>query len=320
MTAFTVPKDGAKVMTIKGTIAGISASGPMTRSGEFPKVDYDGGGGLTATYGTGASSGQTISPTSAATASTGVRISKAYPEFEKLALADSTLKAQDGLPMYRFKVTAKQGDVSIAKFTFSVSSSTAAGSNATTSKFSLYVFTDSGFSSPDGDYSGTNNSGGLLNSGNCYSGRVANTTNSFGGPGNLGAGSPAVDIYPDQGGCNTASNTLKIASGTSRWFELRASVGTLANSGTAENISVQLEGDAAFPTTHQAGSDVGEMGTAGLGADVGVQDSSNNDFLCSPRSTTTNSGTALLGDNDWTNGYGVTGLPATNMTAQTLSK
>ncbi len=321
VTGFVVPKDGAKVLTVKGKIAGISVSDAMNRSGEFPKVNYDGGGSLTSNYGIGVSSGQTVSPTSGATDSTGVRVVKAYPEFERLSLSDTTLKAQDGLPLARFKVTAKQGDISLGKFTFSVSSSTAAGSNATTSKFSLYVFTDSSFSSPDGDYSGTNNAGGLLNAGNCYSGGSSNSTNSRGGLGNLGAGSTIVEVYPDKSGCNQATNTLKIPASASRWFELRASVGTLAPSGTAENISAQLEGDSAFPVSHQGSSGVGEMGQFGTpAAQLGLEDASNNDFLWSPRSTTTNTGTALLNDNDWTNGYGVSGLPATNMTAQTLSK
>ncbi|MDO8429909.1 MAG: hypothetical protein Q7S73_00905, partial [bacterium] len=315
ITGFTVPKDGSKVLTIKGTIGGISVSEAMNRSGEFPKVDYDGGNGLTSNYGTGASSGQTVSPSSAATAATGVRVMKAYPEFERLALTDTTLKSQDGLAAYRFKVTAKYGDISLAKWTFSVSSSTASGSNATTSRFSLYAFTDSGFSSPDGDFSGTNNAGGLLNAGN----RAMLTGN-----GDLGTGSQRVEIYPDKTAAGSATNTLKIPAGQSRWFELRMSVGSVAPSGTAENISIQLEGDSAFPTTHQTGGGVGEMGQSGLtttqSTAKGVESSSNNDLLWSPRSTSSNAGTAVLQDNDWTNGYGIPGLPATNMTAQVLSK
>ncbi|MBI3046109.1 MAG: peptidoglycan-binding protein [Candidatus Harrisonbacteria bacterium] len=320
ITGFTVPKDGSKVLTVKGTLAGISASGPLVKSGDLLKVDYDGGGGLTSNYGTGLSSGQTITPTSALASSTGVRIMRAYPTFEAGTLANKTLQAQDGLPLYRFKITAKQGDINLFKLSFSVSSSTAASSNATTTKFSLYAFTDSGYSSPDGDFSGANNAGGLINAGNCYNGRTSGASAATGG--NLGTGSALVEIFPDKTGCALGTTTMKIPSGESRWFELRGSVGTLAPSGTAENLSVQLEGDSAYPTL-TPGQYVGSGGvTAGtLGSASTINSDGQNDFIWSPRSTSSNESNLQYQYNlDWTNGYGVTGLPATNMTATTLSK
>ena len=39
---FVVPAGGAKVLTVKGVISGISYAGPLTKSGDMLKVDYDG--------------------------------------------------------------------------------------------------------------------------------------------------------------------------------------------------------------------------------------------------------------------------------------
>ena len=317
LTGFIVPKDSSKILTIKGTIAGITSSGPMTRSAEFPKVDYDGGGGLTATYGTGVSSGSTVSPTSAASASTGVRIMKAYPSISKIDLTSSERVLVSGVsvPLYKFKVTANNGDLSLGKFSFTVSSSTV---SATTSRFSLFAFTDSGFSSADGNFSGSNNPGGLLNAGNCYA-PVGGSNNSSAAPTGSAGLQALVEIYPSVTGCHQSTTTLKIPSGESRWLRLEASIASLAPSGTAENLSVQLEGDAAFPTATQASD--GTANYSLMGTVATVETDTNNDFIWSPRSTSTNeSDLNYVGNYDWTNGYGVSGLSATNMAAETLSK
>ncbi len=310
-----VPKDGSKVLVLKGTLAGISVSGPLTVSGDLLKLDFDGDNkGLNGTYGTGVSSGATVGDTASEisggdTASNGARIMKSYPTLEQVALSSSerTLIAGDAKPLYKFKVTANNGDVALYKMSFSVSSSTAAGSNATTTKFGLYAFTDSGMSTPDANFNGTNNPGGLVNSGFCYNGRQNSYSAGWGG--NLGTGSALVEIYPDQTACAQGTTTLVVPSGATRWFKLVASVGTLAASGTSENLQVQLEGDAAHPALG--------MGNVNLDAASIIDGDSNDDFIWSPVSTTTSN---LKSDQDWTNGYGVVGLPSTNMTAETLSK
>ena len=303
ITTFVVPKDGSKVLTVKGVIAGISVSGPLTKSGDLLKVDYDGDNTKSGTYGVGQSSGQTITPSGSDTNSTGVRIMKAYPQVEKVSLPNHTLQSQVGLPLYRFKVTAKNGDISLHKFTFSVSSSTAKDSNATTTRFSLHAFTDSSFSSPDGNFLIESNVGGLINAGNCYNGKSSNNVSASGG-GNLGTGSVLPEIYPDKTGCSQSPTTIRISAGESRWFELRASIGMLAPSGTAESLSVQLEGDAAYPTN-------------GMQSAGNVDLDFNDDFIWSPLSTSV---TADVFAPDWTNGYGVPGLPSTNMAPETISK
>ncbi|MDE2001727.1 MAG: peptidoglycan-binding protein [Patescibacteria group bacterium] len=320
LSGFVIPKDGSKVMVVKGTLAGISTSGPLTRSGDLLKVDYDGDNmGLNGNYGTGSSSGSTIPSATTATsdtASNGVRIMKAYPTLQQVALSsgESTLTNGDAKTMYKFAVTANNGDVALYKMQFSVSSTTADTGNATTSKFALYAFTDSGFSTPDANFNGTNNPGGLVNAGSCYDGLGSNTA-AANLSGNLGAGSVLVNIYPDKTGCNQGTTTLIVPSGATRWFKLVGSIGTLAPSGTSENIQVQLEGDAAYPVN--SANLMNQAGNNGTPATGTVDNDTNNSFIWSPVSTTTSNS---LSDLDWTNGYGVIGLPSTNMTANTISK
>ena len=123
----------------------------------------------------------------------------------------------------------------------------------------------------------------------------------------MGASSALVEIYPDQTSCNNGTTTLVVPSGATRWFKLVASVGTLAPSGTSENLQVQLEGDAAFPVNS---SNLMQQAT-------GIDGDTNDDFIWSPVSTSTSNSKSDL---DWTNGYGVTGLPSSNMTSETISK
>ncbi len=332
---FLVPRDGAKVMVVKGTVAGISVSGPNTRSGDYLIVEYDGNNnGLTGNYGVGQSSGTTITPTGADTSSNGVRLVKSYPTFAKIDLSSSErlLTSGDDKTLYKFKVTANNGDVALYKLTFSVSSSTVKGGGAyaTTTKYSLFVFTNDSFSTPDSQYNSATNPSGLVNSGNCFSGRGNSslTESATGGAhmlapaGNLGSGSAAPEIYVDRTGCNSATTTLVIASGQTRWFRLAASIGTLAAAGTSESIQVQLEGDSAFPTRQQVGLGyVGDMGRAGNGidgtTDTGVDTDSHDDFIWSPISTTSSNS---VYDLDYTNGYGVIGLPGSNMSVETINK
>jgi hypothetical protein len=290
ITNFTVPKDGSKVMIVKGDIAGISNSGPLTASGDLLVVDYDGSNsGLNGNYGTGVSSGNTVTPSSSDTASQGVRVMKSYPVLSQVSLSSSEKLLQSGTrTLSKFKVTATGGDVALYKFSFSVSSSTV---SATTTAYALYAFTDSGFSSADTTFSST----GLLNANNYFNGLGATT----------GATTQVttVEIYPDRA---SATTTYIIGSGNSRWFELRATASLVETGTGSESIVVSLLGDAAFPvnasTLMQAAS--------------GVDGDTNDDFIWSPISTTTQN---TINDLDFTNGYQVQGLPGTNMTAETLT-
>ena len=79
-----------------------------------------------------------------------------------------------------------------------------------------------------------------------------------------------------------------------------------------DTFSVALLGDAAYPVTFLNND---EPATAGNMFKATTTDAelTNDDFIWSPRSTST---AASVEDFDWTNGYGVIGLPATQMNAE----
>ncbi len=283
---FLVPRDGSKVLVIKGDLAGISNSGPVTSSGTNLIVNYDTNNesGTNGTYGVGVSSGSnTVPTTGAVTAPQGVRIMNAYPTLERLAVPSNTLLAGEN-KLYRFKVTAVDGDVAIYKMSFNVSSSTV---SATTTSYAVYAYTDSGFSAADTAFSAT----GLVNANSYFNGLGATT--------GATAQVSAVDIYPDK---SSATTTYIVPAGTTRWFEFRATASSVETStSVSESITVKLLGDAAYETI-----------SAASGADDGADDS----FIWSPISTTTQN---TIYDLDFTNGYQLSGLPSDGMTTQTFS-
>ncbi len=285
---FRIPKDGSNVLVVKGDIAGISNSGPLTSSGDLLVVDYDGSNsGLNGTYGTGVASGSTATPASGDTASNGVRIMKAYPVLAQVALSGSNLTLVSGgdKVLYRFKVTATDGDVALYKFSFNIGSSTV---SATTSALAAYVYTDSSFSTADTTFS----SDGKLN---------VQTA-----PVQTLAGTNSIDVnmlFQKASGGNT---TYIVPAGATRYFELRATVANVETGTGSESISVKLLGDAAYPVNAAT-----LMDTA-----TGVDGDTNDDFIWSPISTTTQN---TINDLDFTNGYQVQGLPSVNMTSETLT-
>ncbi|KKT29660.1 MAG: hypothetical protein UW15_C0008G0026 [Parcubacteria group bacterium GW2011_GWC1_44_10] len=301
--SFRIPRNGAKVLTIKGDIAGVSVDGPMVRSGDLLKVNYDGANaGLNGNYGTGASSGNTINGATTVTASQGVRIMKAYPSFAYYTVPTTSLNNAANQKIYRFSVTANNGDVALFKFSFTVGSSTLSDSAAKLHSYKLYVYTDLLFTTIDSNFT----SSGAINNGAAY---VAN----------LPPGKTAVSIYPDKTGWEVATTTYTVSSGVTRYFELRATAAGLSTVTTSKDtITVQLDGDAAFPTDHQAATvltPLGDMGAAGVSAAVGVDSAADNDFIWSPISTTTQ---VTVYDFDYTNGYQVSGLPASGMSQNTF--
>jgi hypothetical protein len=301
--AFRVPTGGSKTMTIKGDIAAISGTvGPLTASGDLLIVNYDGADNNATTpasggnYGKGQSSGSNINTgTASLTDVSGVRIMKAYPTFAKVDLSTSErlLQTKSGATLYKFKVTANAGDVYAYKFTFQVSSSTV---QATTTLFGVYVFTDSAFSSADNTFS----SDGLLNANRYFNGCGANS-NTVGC--RIGGSAKPLEIYPDK---SSATTTYKIPSGESRWFELRGDVSNVETGSGTEYITIQLEGDAVYPANAAT-----LMNTA-----ANVDADTNDDFVWSPSSTST---TMSILNLDFTNGYGIVGLPTTNMLTETLT-
>ena len=305
--AFRVPKDAASVLIVKGNLRAVSASGPLTTSGDWLKVDIDGANaGLNGTYGTGVASGSTVSdatPTNGEdTATNGARIMKTYPQFSYVPLTSTERTLAAGTiankVMYKWSVKAVGGDVGLYKFNVLVGSSTLM---ATTSSWAVYVYTDSAYSILDVNFTAT----GILNSGPCYIRNYQAT---------------AISIYPDKGASGTcaATTTYTIPAGVTRYFQLRSTVASVESGTTAiDSFTVELRGDSAY--SYAAGTiatdgSAGEMAPATL-VDTGNTTVTSGRFIWSPNSTST---TLNFADDDWTNGYQIEGLPASGMTAESI--
>jgi hypothetical protein len=104
-------------------------------------------------------------------------------------------------------------------------------------------------------------------------------------------GSGALTIAPT----NSTAGTINIPAGTTYYFELRGSATT---SGTAYSVTTTLSGDSVYPSLPLS---VNMSAAAGLSA---------SSLVWSPNATTTSALTHV----DWTNGYGVAGLPSSGLT------
>jgi len=103
--------------------------------------------------------------------------------------------------------------------------------------------------------------------------------------------SAAVTIDP--------SAVINVPAGTTYYFELR---GTVAGTVTGSSVITTLAGDSAYPS----------MAAAFVAGGVGMMVTSANagaNIVWSPNATTT----SLSTHKDWTNGYGVVGLPSSGL-------
>ena len=284
----------AKTMLVKGTIADISdisgGNAQLLVSGDLLKVDYDGGsvglaGGNYGIGGAGNVNGYTISTTMP-----GVRIMKAKPVLtSRLADLPKSSFITGTQSVYRFSIKAQGGDVDIYKLTFTVGSSTV---SATTSEYALYAWTGSSYTGNIGAGWPTT---GLLNS---IVGCVNNTTVAN------AAQAQDINIYMDKGvSCGVATTTLKIPSGSTYYFDLQAKFANVRTTTGSESVTFQLEGDSVF------------YASEGMAAAKTIDTDDNNDFIWSPDSTTSGNRHNF----DFSNGYGVDGLPSSHMTQQTLT-
>ena len=297
-SAFIVPKDGDKMLTIKGDLSTLGVNQPATR-GHLVAVNHDGESGATETDGIGQSSGVTINPSAGGnTAGGGVRLVKSYPTLERLSVSSNTL-ANGEMVLYRLKVTADAaGDVGLSRMSFRVSST----SVATTTVFKLYAYSDSSFSTAayatnpvhTGYSSATNVS--------------AVGTSTWGGVGTHAAPSNSVVFFFNPA-LTTASaadesvEALNIPAGTSRYFQL---LGTFSSATAGDNVSVALLGDSAVANnTNLVSRETSDTASGATGR-----------FIWSPNTTTTSS----VDNVDWLNGYQVPGLPGTEMTPQSFTK
>ncbi len=286
---FIVPKDGEKKMTIKGNLSNIGVSQPGV-AGAILQVNYKGAGNA---EGQGVASGSTVNSTSAVSAVAGVRMFKSYPTIEKINITDDL--ANGDTDLLKFKITANsKGSVGIYKLTLTMATTT-----ANVNELNVYAYTDSNFSTPVS---------GLTNGG------FASTTLTLDGNDAVWAewvtSSSQVEVYAQTS--TGASTTVQIPAGESRYFVVRGTV--TGGDGSGDSILTQLQGDAAYPDI-----DAGDYGLMATSSYVASDDfGGNNDFVWTPNSTTTvDSATEIEGVGtrltDFTNGYGIPGLPAGNI-------
>lgn len=207
---------------------------------------------------------------SGSTASSGSRIFKSVPTVALDTL--SSTGVGDGRLM-RFKVTADAaGPVGITNFAINLATTTVSLTNV-----SIFGYEDSGYSNP---ISGVSTSGNLQSTDDCTSGCTSSP--------NLAIG------VTTSGGTATA---IQIPAGGTRYFEVKASV---AGNATGASVVTKLLGNSSFPST-SAGVSANPLLAAGSGSFTATTD-----MIWSPNSTTT----AVRADQDWTNGFGVMGLPS----------
>jgi hypothetical protein len=220
---------------------------------------------------------------------------QSFPTFAKVALSTNTL-ANGERSLLRFSVTADDSvagrGIQVYKFTLRFATTTAILASP-----NIFAYTDSGFSIP---VSGLTSDGSMEST-------APNMTTEW------ASSSTDVAVYANTS--TGASTTIQIPDGGTRYFEVR---GTISNSAAGASISTQLQGDANFPAILALMSST----TANIqdsmidGGASNKLSSVNDDFLWSPNATTT----ADLDSDDWTNGFGLIGLPSANMTAEVLSQ
>jgi hypothetical protein len=304
---FIIPKNDSKLLTVKADLGsqGVSQAG---LPGALVQVDWVNSTG-DATKGTGVSSGTSVQRTSGSnTASAGVRVVKSYPT---LALVDlPTTKLVSGRPdLFRFKITAApEGDVGIAKFTFRIATSSATYQVDMVDNVNIYAFTDSTYSTV---------ATGVQTDGAISSTNLDLSTK-------WGSSSTDIELWAENS--SSASTTVVVPAGQTRYFAIRGDVTT---AGTQFSVSTQLQGDAKFvsnlaatPYRGNIASPVASSTYLASSTYVGGTTVGDNDFVWRPFSTTTaiNAAGGALTDLDYANGYGVPGLPNNNTNAQILTQ
>ena len=205
---------------------------------------------------------------------------KSYPTVARVAPTSNTLNNGSLISLARFKVTANSTG-DVGLYKFTVKIAT---TTASVAAVNAYAYTDSGFSQA---VSGIGASGKMLN--------TDLTINTLWADSNT-----QLSIYPQT--TAAASTTIQVPAGGSRYFDV---VGNITGATTGASVSTQVEGDAAYASSATLMSFYNTLDT-----------DTHNDFIWSPNATTT----STLLHRDWTNGYGVSGLPSASLTAETLSK
>ena len=157
-----------------------------------------------------------------------------------------------------------------------------ATTTASVTDVNVYAYTDSSYSTP---VSGLRSDGALL-------------ATDILATGNATWVSSATDLNV------VASTPVQVPASGVRYFEVR---GTVAGAATGASVQTSFQGDAAYPA-HAASTYDDTL--------TNIDSDTNDDFIWSPNTT----GTSVVGDPDWTNGFGLIGLPSSNMAAEVLSK
>ncbi len=278
-----------KTLTVKVDLADIGNNLAATSSGHLLAVDYLTNSGEA----TGVDSGIAI-PVTGGTSVAGLRIMKSYPTVAGSgAVGSDTYLTPNGVAdgkLMRFKVTANsKGPIGIGRFEITLSTT-----SATVANVNIFGFTDSAYSQPL-NFS----SGGQF---------TATPANCWGTTAQTQAAACVIAVYPQT--TAGATTTVQVPLSTTYYFEVR---GTVVGSGTTYSVTATLGGDAAYPSISSNIIPIymGPMNVAGLtNMATTVDTGTNNSFLWSPNSTTT----SLTTGQDWTNAFGLPGLPSSGIT------
>ena len=264
-----LPKDQDKTLTVKADFSTIGISQSATFSGHLVAVDY-----LNA-EGVGVESGitQRLGASAGSTAVAGARVFKSFPTVAKSSLPSTGIA--DGRLM-RFAVTADaKGPIGLTELNFTFATTT-----ATLSNVNVFAYEDANFSNTASGLA----SGGAFNNNlsHSMSAWASNTTN-----------------FEFTAHNTTASSTLQIPAGGTRYIEVR---GTVTGSASGASITTTLRGASTFFTGINSSATVNPLASS-------TNSGFGNDFIWSPNSTTT----AIRADQDWTGGFNVSGLPANGL-------
>jgi hypothetical protein len=246
-TAVLVPKDGSKLITVKGDLAAIGTAQVGTE-GALIAVDYAGAGQA---QGVGQSSGTTITSSSGATSVAGVRVFKSYPTFAKLSVPSTTL-VTGTMDLYRFSITASPSTgngIGLWQLTVNIATSTGSSVSGTTTvtEMKVYAYTDSSFATPVSGYT---------------NGQIVNTVNGL-----VSSGDNDAQL----------SSILQIPAGSTYYFRVTGTVTLTAGSGTfSGSVTTKINGDTAYPS----------LATL-MGVRDSVDGTSQDNLVWSPNATTT---------------------------------
>ena len=225
-------------------------------------------------------SGSTVTSVSVDTAVDGLRVFKSYPTLAKLSIPSNSLVTGTGVDLYRFSVSANLANP-------------ATGNGVGLDKFVVNVATSTASAA-----AGTTTVTNLK----VYAYTESGFSNTVPGFSN---GLVVANIVGLVAGDNvaTTSSVVQIPAGATYYFRVVGDVTFTGGTSPSGSVTTKILGDSTYPSLAT------KMGTV-----IGI---STSNFIWSPIATTSALATT---DNDWTNGFGVSGLPSDGMTGTVISK